>query len=108
MLNTKKVLLILAAVVINTLTNEDKNIVDRSKDTKSSFEESQEIEILQKILIDMQSLKFSNENSAIDYISDSLNNEGITDYEVFKDYTIIKDREYQYSELIPDFSGLTR
>lgn len=106
------VLMILAGIVVSSLTQEDKNIVDKSKEVRESTEIAQEQEILKNILIEVQNRVFTgaNEteitNAKISYINDALINEGIIDAEVSTSSVKIKTRTYNYSDLIPGFSNL--
>ena len=97
------ILMILATVVIASITDEDKNIVNRSKSTKKDFEVKQETEILQKILVDMQNYNYIDTAAKIDFISSSLSAEGITSFQVFENRAIINETEYFYNILVPGF-----
>ncbi len=100
------ILMILATVVIASITDEDKNIVNRSKSTKKDFEVKQETEILQKILVDMQNYNYIDTAAKIDFISSSLSAEGITSFQVFENRAIINETEYFYNILVPGFEDL--
>lgn len=100
------VLTILAGVIISSLTSEDKNIISRSQESKEDLEERQEIEILESILIEIESKQFADAAAKLEYITDGLTLEGITDFEVYYDYVNIKDRTYIYTDIFSDFSGL--
>ncbi len=100
------VLTIIAGIVVASLSSEDKNIVDRSKDSREFTEVEQEKEILQSILIEIDNRYFEDTDAKISYISDALFNEGINNFEIFTDYVSIKDRTYYYSELMPGFNSL--
>lgn len=100
------VLLIISGVVLVTLTNEDKNIVEQSKEVRTNTEIIQEEEILKNILIEVQNKKFQGEilKNKKEYIEKALTEEGITNFEVTNNSVIIKAREYIYSELIPGYT----
>ncbi len=100
------VLTILASVILSSLTSEDKNIVERSKESKNNLEVGQETEILKGILIEIQSKQFNDSQAKIEYIEDALTNEGISDFEVGTESVSIKDREYTYTDIFPEFSGI--
>lgn len=100
------ILMILAGIVIATLSDEDKNVVDRSKEVKESLEIDQEKEILQKILIEIENKYFADTNSKILFMTDALTNEGVTDFEVFATSVRIKSREHNFSDLVPGFTSL--
>lgn len=92
------VLLILAGVVVASLTNEDKGIVDRTREARSSVEESQERDILRTIFLEMKNRDMTNPAEIQLYIENALTAEGVTDFVVDSSTVKIKSREYNFDE----------
>lgn len=105
------VLLIISAVIIATLTQEDKNVIEESREIKEATEVAQEKEILTNILIEIDNRVFSGTPQEITdakrlYIQDALTNEGVTNFEVNDTSVNIGKRTYNYSDLLPGFSSI--
>lgn len=100
------VIMILTGVIVSVMSDEDKDIIDMSKEVRSSTEEKQEREILEEIFFEIQNKEYLKNAASLDqenYIKDSLNDIGVKNYELFSTYIKIESRTYDYNEFLPGF-----